>query len=1504
MILPQLCLRLWSVFSAETDGFNLLLNNQYWKLSSVSGLDSSFTGLDSQDTVGLTAPQEIATVIEGREITFTFQVEPGKEQDAWEFASRWFVAKTPAWLFSTAHASVYMPGYIASFSYDRFTQNGQMEVTFIPQDNFWHGADSAYTYEISQGGTVTEPEPTVFVSPSDFPSYPKISLDGFQGGSSTDSYFTDLYVVLEQEAYGDLPYFEDVQKSVTRSALHLSGLDKLDAKIPGQGFVGPLVIDAAKGSVVLTYPTAPYAEEKITVDLAPYIDYSPISIRLNPSLPVLEYPQWDMTLQPGSGKIYLYGFISTMFVDSAYDYINSTIAVRPLWATWPRDLKANDGIVIDPNIIPDNIKSGITILGVEGTYTGGATEEYPGPYEVTPDTEAQTLPTSGKAMTDDVTVNAITPINPDSGLSIFNKGTDIMTVAPDASITTKDQKVQLTVSVDRTGWYERPLGGQNIEYRVGIDTEEAAKIIPGNIRSGVTVLGVQGSYDGGGTGESYPGPYEVTPSTEEQTLETSGKTMDDNVTVKAITPVDIQDGIKTGNISFDIPDASAHYDIDNRDQVNVIAPVLEKEGWYTSAFNRTLTEDNCMAVGIASREKAKIIPENIRAGVSILGIEGSYDGGSTGESYPGPYEVTPSTEEQTLETDGKTMTNNVTVHAISPVNPDNGLSIMETGTDIMATAPDSVIAQKDQKVQLTVSVDKAGWYDRPLGGQSIEYRVGLDANEAAKLVPDNIVDGVTVLGVQGAAEKSLPDFEGGYTIEVTALSEQLDTAGTTMRDNLTIQVDEPNLVPGNVRAGVSILGVEGTLESGRQSALKLLCDKTGTLCYILNPSPGIFAWTTEELAQFFVDPDVTSGITDMRRLNAYSPTDSSPSTKLDDVTVFPPINITGLNDTNAIEYAFWNCDSLEEVQIDWSTLPEIVTDGSYIFYHTAIKTLPTVLISKLKSMDYAFMYCTALALPDGTIALPNVTYCPFMFQRAFSSTGDVVLKGIDAQLLTSAQEMFAYSNLTEISGTISMPQANTRSLSGITTDFGLFSNCNRLTSVNATIDAETLAYAFQRCDALTTATVELGPHVTNASYLFRTCNALINASVTGGEALGNADYAFYYCGALASIPAFPFANVTSADYMFASAFDETKNVVLGDINAPLLTSAYEMFMQSNITGISGNISMPQAQTRSSSGTTSQLGLFNNCDALTTVNATIDAAVLSYAFQRCAALATVNLELGAHVTNASYLFWYCSALTSASITGGEALELASYTFASCSALTSMPVFPFSAPNLSSVQGMFNYAFDATANVVVGDISAPTVTAADDMFASSHIVGVSGTISMPLADTCSSSSSSSAGFFNGCEELVTVSATLDANGLQQAFRNCSALTTLNLMLGEHVTTIYRLCYSCSALTSVSDLDLSNITNHQDLFYGCSSLTTFTDSDAAPEGRRWQFQARSGGVNFSSCPLDRASILKVFNGLVEATTGTTSSYRTIRLSATTRGYLSDDDIAIATAKNWIVS
>lgn len=99
----------------------------------------------------------------------------------------------------------------------------------------------------------------------------------------------------------------------------------------------------------------------------------------------------------------------------------------------------------------------------------------------------------------------------------------------------------------------------------------------------------------------------------------------------------------------------------------VTGTITSKAGQYTVPQGY---HDGSGKVGIASTEQAKLIPENIRDGVTILGVAGTMS--STEGAKPQSKSVTPTTEEQVVLPDtGYNYLSQVTVAPIPYVESDN-----------------------------------------------------------------------------------------------------------------------------------------------------------------------------------------------------------------------------------------------------------------------------------------------------------------------------------------------------------------------------------------------------------------------------------------------------------------------------------------------------------------------------------------------------------------------------------------------------------------------------------------------------------------------------------------------------------------------------------------------------------------------------------------------------------------------------------------------------------------
>jgi surface protein len=147
------------------------------------------------------------------------------------------------------------------------------------------------------------------------------------------------------------------------------------------------------------------------------------------------------------------------------------------------------------------------------------------------------------------------------------------------------------------------------------------------------------------------------------------------------------------------------------------------------------------------------------------------------------------------------------------------------------------------------------------------------------------------------------------------------------------------------------------------------------------------------------------------------------------------------------------------------------------------------------------------------------------------------------------------------------------------------------------------------------------------------------------------------------------------------------------------------------------------------------------------------------------------------------------------------------------------------------------------------------------------------------------------FYNCKSLTSLPLldTSNVTNMDYMFYTCSNLESIPLLDTSNVTSMTRMFNQCSSLTTIPLLDFSNVTKLDSIFYYCSSLTNV-----------------GGFINLSislllkeSPLLTRESVLNIFNNLATVTVNTY-----IYLHSDVKARLTDDDIAIATSKGWIIS
>lgn len=193
------------------------------------------------------------------------------------------------------------------------------------------------------------------------------------------------------------------------------------------------------------------------------------------------------------------------------------------------------------------------------------------------------------------------------------------------------------------------------------------------------------------------------------------------------------------------------------------------------------------------------------------------------------------------------------------------------------------------------------------------------------------------------------------------------------------------------------------------------------------------------------------------------------------------------------------------------------------------------------------------------------------------------------------------------------------------------------------------------------------------------------------------------------------------------------------------------------------------------------------------------------------------------------------------------------------------------------------------------------------------------------------------FNGCSNLTTIPEmnTSKVTTFQDTFHSCSKLTTIPQLDTSSCTNFDSMINQCSLLTAIPQLDTSKGTTFNMFAYNCTNLTTIPQLDFSKAiNLNAAFNCKNlttlGGfvnlgkaytqktANYSSYTLTLSqstnlthdSLMNVINNLYDlnltydVANGGTLYTQKLVLGATNLAKLTEEEIAIATAKGWSVS
>ena len=120
----------------------------------------------------------------------------------------------------------------------------------------------------------------------------------------------------------------------------------------------------------------------------------------------------------------------------------------------------------------------------------------------------------------------------------------------------------------------------------------------------------------------------------------------------------------------------------------------------------------------------------------------------------------------------------------------------------------------------------------------------------------------------------------------------------------------------------------------------------------------------------------------------------------------------------------------------------------------------------------------------------------------------------------------------------------------------------------------------------------------------------------------------------------------------------------------------------------------------------------------------------------------------------------------------------------------------------------------------------------------------------------------------------------------------LTSVSFSTPDSMASVFNGCKSLESV-NLSTLDTRQVTSANSAFGNCTSLSNIIFSENLFPNKDFK------DLNLSGAPLSHDCAVDIFNKLA-----TRTNSPSLKLSATTKGYLTENEIAIATGKGWVVS
>ena len=582
--------------------------------------------------------------------------------------------------------------------------------------------------------------------------------------------------------------------------------------------------------------------------------------------------------------------------------------------------------------------------------------------------------------------------------------------------------------------------------------------------------------------------------------------------------------------------------------------------------------------------------------------------------------------------------------------------------------------------------------------------------------------------------------------------------------------------------------------------------------------------------------------------------------------------------------------------------------------------------SNVTNMNYIFENCSALTSLDVSgFNTSKVTVMAHMFNKCSALTS-LDVSNFDTSNVANMSYMFYNCNA------ITSLDVSNFDTSKVTSAFAMFDGCRALMYLNV------IGWPLTNYNQTAISTLPVGDDAKNEIY------ATVSFTVPSGWTLINPlEILIYTTSASGVLPAF---NTEFTGY----SVNETDN---GDGTYGVKITTDELSNLPTSISFAGKTDLLTVEKINTSNVTNMATMFQNCSALTSLDVsnfdTSKVTNMMAMFFFCGALTSLDVSgfNTSNVTTMINMFNGCGNLTSLDVSNFDTSKVTSMArmFNGCVNLTSLDVSGFDTSNVTSMENMF-YNCYALTSLDVSNFNTTNVTNMGYMFS-----GCSALTSLDLSNFNTSNVTNMNYMFSNCSQLTSLDVsnfdTSKVTNMSNMFRSCKKLTSLDLsnFNMEYVQTTGSMFYYCEELSIIEGMDSWYCPKLYDISCMFQGANAFTRIDASSWKRGEEGEATitavysfanntavtyldisnlvfSDNINFANTTQWQIQTLKwtnwtepidisIISSLTQdciidliANLAVVTDNPTLTIGSTFMSYLTEEQIAAATAKGWTIA